>query len=215
MSTHEVKISDFSEQVVVDPGEQAKLVKVLVTDHPVLEPDQRAELEAKPDELKDLGRFSIAAVGLEVTFPGDEAPKRHILTKNNFDKLFTSGRPADEVIAAASIVEVVKQRAATRPSHNTTRDGGPLVNYNDPANAGLPHKGKIGDQEAAFVRENLELVNQRRADAGHSPIDPAKPADAKRYGFDTSTPPAPEQPAAEGSATPEQSQSSQPSGDSS
>jgi hypothetical protein len=46
MSTHEVKISDFSEQVIVEPDEQAKLVKVVVTDHPTLDPDQRAELEA-------------------------------------------------------------------------------------------------------------------------------------------------------------------------
>jgi hypothetical protein len=183
MSTHEVKISDFSEQVIVDPDEQAKLVSVIVTDHPNLEPGERAPLEARPDELKDLGKLSIAAVGLEVTFPGDEAPKRHILTKSNFDKLFTSGKPADEVVAAAAVVEVVKQRAA-RPSHNTTKDGGPLVNYNDPANAGLPHKGKIGEQEATFVRENLELVNQRRADAGHPPIDPTNPPDAKRYGFE-------------------------------
>jgi hypothetical protein len=201
MSTQEIRVSDFSNQAIGNPEEQ--LVKVAVTDHPLLDPDQRAELDATPDELKDLGRYSIAAVGLEVTFPGDEAPRRHILTKSNFDKLFTSGKPADEVVAAASIVEVVKQRTA-RPSHNTTRDGGPLVNYNDPANAGLPHKGKIGDQEATFVRENLELVNQRRADAGHPPIDPAKQADAKRYGFDTSAPPAADQPAPVAPAAPEQ-----------
>lgn len=52
----------------------------------------------------------------------------------------------DEVIAAAAIVEAVKQR---RSSHNATKDGGPLINYNDPVYAGLPHKGKIGEQEAA------------------------------------------------------------------
>jgi hypothetical protein len=54
-----------------------------------------------------------------------------------------------------------------------------------------PHKGKIGDQEAAFVRTNLELVNSRRAEAGHDLIEPANPVHAKRYGF-----PAPEQPSA-------------------
>jgi hypothetical protein len=82
----------------------------------------------------------------------------------------------DEVIA---VVETVKQR---RSSHNTTRDGGPLINYNDPEHAGLPHKGKIGEQEAAFVRDNLELVNQRRTMAGQPIIDPGNPLDARRYG---------------------------------
>jgi hypothetical protein len=47
----------------------------------------------------------------------------------------------------------------------------------------MPHKGKIGEQEAGFVRENLALVNERRVAAGHPPIDPANQIDAKRYGF--------------------------------
>ena len=178
MSTQEIRVSDLSGQTIGNPEEQ--LVKIVVTEHPDLEPDKRVRLDAMPEELENLGRWSIAAVGLEVTLPGDEAPTRHVLTKANFDKLATSGRPMDEVIAAAAVVEVAKQR---RTSHNTTKDGGPLVNYNDAEHAGMPHKGKIGDQEAAFVRENLELVNRRRAEAGHPPIDPASPVDAKRYGF--------------------------------
>jgi hypothetical protein len=64
-----------------------------------------------------------------------------------------------------------------------TVSGGTLVNYNDPANAGLPHKGKIGEVEAAFVRDNLALVNERRTAAGHPPIDPGNAEHAKRYGF--------------------------------
>lgn len=181
MSAQEIRVSDLSGQRIENPDEQQ--VRIVVTEHPNLEPSERAHLDAMPGELENLGRWSIAAVGLEVTFPGDEAPRRHVLTKSNFDKLATS-RPMDEVIAAAAVVEAVKQR---RSSHNTTRDGGPLVNYNDPGYAGLPHKGKIGEQEAAFVRDNLEVVNERRVAAGHPSIDPADPAVAKRYGF-----PAPE-----------------------
>ena len=86
----------------------------------------------------------------------------------------------EEVLANAEPVSPPKPQ---RRSHNTTKDGGPLVNYNDPDHAGLPHKGKIGEQEAAFVRDNLELVNVRRTAAGHSVIDPTNPIDAKRYGF--------------------------------
>jgi hypothetical protein len=47
----------------------------------------------------------------------------------------------------------------------------------------LSNKGKIGADEAAFVRDNLKLVNERRVAAGHPPIDPANAMDAKRYGL--------------------------------
>jgi len=176
MSTQEIRVSDLSGQRIDNP--EAELVSVVVTEHPNLEPDKRISLDALPNELKDLGKLSIAAVGLEVTHPGEEAPTRYFLTKANFDKL-ASARPMDEILAAAAAVKVVRERR----SHNTTKNGGPLVNYNEPDYAGLPHKGKIGEKEAAFVRENLEIVNQRRAEAGHSPIDPTSSTDAKRYGF--------------------------------
>src|SRR5208282_3402871 len=165
MAREEIRVSDLSGQRIENPDEQ--LVGIVVTDHPDLEPDKQLQLDALPDEVKDLGRLSIAAVGLLVTRPGEEAPTRHVLTKANFDKL-ASGRPMDEILASAAVVAAVKQR---RSSHNTTRDGGPLINYNDPEHAGLPHKGKIGEQEAAFVRENLELVNERRTTAGQPVID--------------------------------------------
>jgi hypothetical protein len=154
MSTEQIRVSDLSGQRIENPDEQC--VRIVVTDHPNLDPDQQAPLDALPEELANLAKVSIAAVGLQITFPGDEEPRRHILTKSNFDKLFASGRPADEVIAAAAVAQVIKQaKQGGRTSHNATKDGGPLVNYNDPANAGLPHKGKIGDQEATYVAVTL------------------------------------------------------------
>lgn len=183
MSREEIRVSDFSGQQITNPDEQ--LVRVVVTAHPGLEADQRANLDAMPDELRDLARFSIAAVGLEVTRPGAEEPERHVLTKNNFDKLFASGRPADEIVAAAAVVEVIKQRATARTSHNTRANGEPLVNYSDPQYAGLPHYGRVGKKEQQFVQANLDVVNQRRIEAGHPPINPADPADAERYGLTT------------------------------
>lgn len=152
-------------------------------EHPDLEPGTQLQLDALPDEVKDLGKLSIAAVGLEVARPGEDEPTRYVLTRANFDKL-AAGRKMEDILAAAAVVSAVKQRR----SHNTTRNGEALTNYNDPAYAGLPHKGRIGEQEAAFVRDNLELVNQRRTAAGHRAIDPANPMDARRYGFG-STPP--------------------------
>jgi hypothetical protein len=98
---------------------------------------------------------------------------------SNFNKLAV-GRQMADVLAKAQVIAPPK---AQRRSHNTTKDGGPLVNYNEPEYAGLPHKGKIGEAEATFVRDNLELVNERRTAAGHAPIDPSNAEHAKRYGF--------------------------------
>jgi hypothetical protein len=169
-----VRFSDLSGEMAENPEE---LIGIVVTEHPDL--DQPVRLEAMPHELEQLGKLSIAGVGLEVTRPGDEEPTRYLLTASNFNKLAT-GRPMNEVLADAQPVAPPKSQ---RRSHNTTKDGGALINYNDPEYAGLPHKGKTGEVEAAFVRDNLELVNERRAAAGHPPIDPSNAEHAKRYGF--------------------------------
>jgi hypothetical protein len=90
----------------------------------------------------------------------------------------------EDALAAAALVSVVKRRR----SHSTTKDREALTNYHDPAHAELPNKGRIGEQEAVFVQDNLELVNQRRVAAGHVPIGAADPIDAKRYGLQPVTP---------------------------
>lgn len=173
-----MSFSDLSGQMVEDPGQ---LVYLVVAEHPDL--DQPVKLEAMPEELAALGKLAIKDhVILDVTRQGEE-PERYVLTRPNFDKLATD-RPMAEVLADAKPVAPTPQK---RTSHNRTASGDPLVNYNTPEAAGLPHKGKIGADEAAFVRDNLALVNERRVAAGHQPIDPANAVDAKRYGFEGAT----------------------------
>lgn len=175
MTERLVSFSDPSGQMVENTEQ---LVYIVVADHPDL--DQPVRLEAMPEELAGLGKLAIKDhVILDVTRQGEE-PERYVLTRSNFDKLATD-RPMAEVLADAKPVVPTPQK---RTSHNRTASGEPLVNYNTPESAGMPHKGKIGADEAAFVRANLELVNERRVAAGHPPIDPAKAADAKRYGFE-------------------------------
>jgi hypothetical protein len=155
-----------------------QLVRIVVADHPDL--DQAVRLEAMPEELAALGKLAIKEpVILDVTSEGEE-PERYVLTRPNFDKLATD-RPMAEVLADAKPVDPKPQK---RTSHNRTASGDPLVNYNSPESAGMPHKGKIGTDEAVFVRDNLELVNERRLAAGYPPIDPANAGDVKRYGFE-------------------------------
>ena len=187
MAEQVIRVSDLSGQRIDNPDEQS--VRIVVTAHPGLEADQQARLEALPGEVEAIGKAAIKdAIVLDMTLPGEEGATRHVMRKTDFDKLPTKeyGKSMDEIVAAAAVIKAVVSNRARR-SHNTTSNGGPLVNYNEPDNAGLPHKGKIGDKEAAFVRQNLQLVNQRRAAVGQPPIDPTNPLDARRYGFDTPT----------------------------
>lgn len=87
--------SDLSGQMIENPEE---IVGVVVTEHPDL--DGPVRLEAMPQELVQLGKLSIAGVGLEVTSPDDEEPTRYLLTVSNFNKLAT-GRPMAEVLENA------------------------------------------------------------------------------------------------------------------
>lgn len=183
MSEKIVHFSDLSGQMADATG---GLIPLIVTDYPDSDPDQRVRIEVTQDEMEKIGKLSIAAVGLETEPTNEEEPRRRfVLPLAKFATLATVA-PVEEVLANAEpIVPTKPQKGSNgeRRSHNQRADGGPLVNYNEPDNAGLPHKGKIGDQEAAFVRDNLELVNTRRAAAGHEPIDPTNPVHAKRYGF--------------------------------
>jgi hypothetical protein len=49
---------------------------------------------------------------------------------------------------------------------------------------GLPHRGRISPEEAAWVREHLDEVQQLRAARGVPPLlDPADPRTKERYGL--------------------------------
>ena len=174
MTKREVSFSDLSGQMA-DAADG--LIPLIVTDHPDLE--DRVRIEVTPDEMEKIGKLAIAAIGLETEPTDEERPSRYVVPLGKFASLATVA-PIEDVFSNAERITPPKPQ---RRSHNATKDGEPLINYNDPDHAGLPHKGKIGEQEAAFVRDSLELVNERRAAAGHLPIDPANPTDAKRYGF--------------------------------
>ncbi|MGH3245422.1 MAG: hypothetical protein ACRDOI_04300 [Trebonia sp.] len=133
MAERIVHFSDLSGQMIENPDE---IVSMVVTEHPDL--DEPVRLEAMPHELEQLGKLSIAGVGLEIRRPGDEEPTRYLLTVSNFNKLAV-GRQMAEVLASAQVIEPPKPQ---RRSHNTTKDGGALINYNEPEYAGLPHHGR-------------------------------------------------------------------------
>jgi hypothetical protein len=48
---------------------------------------------------------------------------------------------------------------------------------------GLPHRGRISPEEAAWVREHLDEVQALRAARGMPLLDPADPRTKERYGL--------------------------------
>jgi hypothetical protein len=48
---------------------------------------------------------------------------------------------------------------------------------------GLPHRGRISPEEAAYVREHLDEVQALRSEHGVQLLDPADPRTKERYGL--------------------------------
>jgi hypothetical protein len=48
---------------------------------------------------------------------------------------------------------------------------------------GLPHRGRISPEEAAWVREHLDDVQRMRSERGVPLLDPADPKTKERYGL--------------------------------
>jgi hypothetical protein len=47
----------------------------------------------------------------------------------------------------------------------------------------MPHRRRISPEEAAYVRDHLDEVQQLRAERGVPLIDPADPRTKERYGL--------------------------------
>jgi hypothetical protein len=75
----------------------------------------------------------------------------------------------------------VAQAKATAPRR--TRAGGERIDYSSPEYAGNPHRGRVTEVEAAYVRDNLDAVNKRLSAEGKPMLDPSDPKTRKRYGL--------------------------------
>jgi hypothetical protein len=126
-----------------------------------------------PNDLKGLDKAGIAVAVIEWTPPGGETV-RYVLPVEAFD-----GTAKVEGGMAA----VLQGAPAHKPSKKASGSG--AVDYTQPANAGLVHRGKITDAESTYVRDHVDEVNAKRAaqDPPQPPIDPSNPDDRRRYGF--------------------------------
>lgn len=60
---------------------------------------------------------------------------------------------------------------------------GEKIDYSSPEFAGNPHRGRVTEAEAAYVRENFDKVNKRLSAEGKPMLDPSDEKTRKRYGL--------------------------------
>jgi hypothetical protein len=175
MAVRQITVSDNSGRELTDDDH----VRVVV-EHP----DHAVALEldvsvAEADRLQD---STLRLVTCTILAPA-RPPRRAVVETKTLDKLF-EGVDFDRVLEGARASErrglarddAAPRRAAAAPGPSKT-------DYSAPDAAGILHRGRVTEAEAAWVRANLDAANANRARVGQPPIDPADPKEQQRYGL--------------------------------
>ncbi|TCB95631.1 hypothetical protein E0H26_19425 [Micromonospora zingiberis] len=172
MGKKTIRVSDFSGTVL---GPDDESVRVVVLEHPDLVAGP-VQLDATPVEVESLDDAALDVAVVEIhDRHGHGEPRRVVLTASEFDAMATD-MPMAQLLKTAERVRPPKTRRAAEK-----------VDYATIEHAGKPHRGRVTEEEALLVREQLDEVNKRLADAGLRQIDPADPEHAARYGFPTAS----------------------------
>ena len=173
MAVKQVRVSDLSGQQATEE----QFAKLIVHEHPQYQGP--ITLDVLPDEIGELPK-SEQCVSIEVIQPGERSGQRGLLSVDRFNKLGSSG---DMNAILMNAVATQQPQRATRPRQGGrgTRDG--QVTPKRKVEWGLPHRGRISPEEAAWVREHLDEVQELRSARGMPLIDPADPRTKERYGL--------------------------------
>ena len=175
MAVKQVRVSDLS-------GRQAteeQFAKLIVHEHPQYQGP--ITLDVLPEEIGELPE-SDQYVSIEVIQPGERSGQRALLSVDRFNQLASSGDMATILMNAVATQQPqrptqARRRARGRESSDSQARGRGRVEW------GLPHRGRISPEEAAYVREHLDEVQALRSERGLPLIDPADPRTKERYGL--------------------------------
>ena len=173
MAVKQVRVSDLS-------GRQAteeQFAKLIVHDHPQYQGP--ITLDVLPEELGELPD-SDQYVSIEVIGPGERSGQRALLSVERFNQL-AGGGDMNAILMDAVAGQQPQRPAQPRRRSRAARDG--QVARRGKVEWGLPHRGRISPQEAAWVREHLDEVQQLRSERGVPLLDPADPKTKERYGL--------------------------------
>jgi len=175
VAVKQVRVSDLS-------GRQAteeQFAKLIVHDHPQYQGP--ITLDVLPDEFGELPECD-QYVSIEVIQPGDRSGQRALLSVDRFNQLAAGGD------MHAILLNAVAAQQPQRPAQPRRR-GRRVGTENGQARGrgkvewGLPHRGRISPEEAAWVREHLDEVQRLRSERGVPLLDPADPKTKERYGL--------------------------------
>jgi hypothetical protein len=175
VAVKQVRVSDLSGQ---QAGEE-EFAKLIVHEHPQYQGP--ITLDVLPEEIGELPE-SEQYVSIEVVQPGERSGQRALLSMDRFNKLASSG-DMNAILMNAVAQQQPERAARPRRRGRGARDGQVTAKRKGTVEWGLPHRGRISPEEAAYVREHLDEVQQLRSARGMPLLDPADPRTKERYGL--------------------------------
>jgi hypothetical protein len=173
VAVKQVRVSDLS-------GRQAaedEFAKLIVHEHPQYQGP--ISLDVLPEELGELPD-SEQYVSIEVVQPGERSGQRALLSVERFNQL-AAGGDMNSILISAVAAQQPQRPAPPRRRGGAARDG--QARGRGKVEWGLPHRGRISPEEAAWVREHLDEVQRLRSERGAPLLDPADPKTKERYGL--------------------------------
>jgi hypothetical protein len=172
VAVKQVRVSDLSGQ----QASEEQFAKLIVHEHPQYRGP--ITLDVLPEEMGELPD-SEQYVSIEVIQPGERSGQRALLSVDRFNQL-AAGSDMNAILLNA-VAEQPHHAAQPRRRGRRTGDGQGTARRK--VEWGLPHRGRISPEEAAYVREHLDEVQQLRAARGVPLLDPADPRTKERYGL--------------------------------
>jgi hypothetical protein len=163
------------------PSDRAPIVAAAIATARIFVVKAPGPVTEEPEEIGELPE-SDQYVSIEVIGPGERSGQRALLSVDRFNKLASSGDM--NTVLMNAVAEQQPRRPAQPRRHGRgtrTRDGQPTGRRK--VEWGLPHRGRISPEEAAWVREHLDEVQQLRAERGVPLLDPADRKTKERYGL--------------------------------
>jgi hypothetical protein len=183
VAVKQVRVSDLSGR---QAGEE-QFAKLIIHEHPQYQGP--ITLDVLPEEIGELPE-SEQYVSIEVIQPRERSGQRALLSVERFNKLAAGGDM--NAIVMNAVAEQKQHRGHPHlpdphqgdkpalcrgPGRDGQAAGRRTVEW------GLPHRGRISPEEAAYVREHLDEVQALRAERGVPLLDPADPKIKERYGL--------------------------------
>jgi hypothetical protein len=101
------------------------------------------------------------------------------LAEANRKKLQDALQPYLDKAHPANVAQAKSAPTRTRRAAS----GASGTDYSSPEHAGKPHRGRVTEAEAAYVRDNFDEVNKRLSADGLRMLDPNDAKTKKRYGL--------------------------------